>query len=62
MDAGEVYKAASLGSLDTLKLSLKCLAEQKTESCTPLIIACRNGHTEIVEWLIKTCGVDVEQV
>lgn len=29
---------------------------------TPLIMACRNGHLEIVKYLIKICDADIEQV
>lgn len=33
----------------------------KTGGCTPLLIACRNGHYDVVQYLIKRCHTDVEQ-
>ena len=33
----------------------------KADGCAPLFIACKKGNLEIVEYLIETCGADVEQ-
>lgn len=37
------------------------LVSSKTGGCTPLLIACRNGHYDVVQYLIKRCHADVEQ-
>lgn len=31
------------------------------DGCAPLFIACKRGHSEIVEYLITSCHVDIEQ-
>ncbi len=31
------------------------------DGCSPLFVACKKGNVEIVEYLISTCGADVEQ-
>ncbi|GBP44129.1 Protein fem-1 homolog A [Eumeta japonica] len=31
------------------------------DGCAPLFVACRRGNVEIVEYLIRVCGVDLEQ-
>lgn len=33
----------------------------RQDNCAPLFIACKRGNLEIVEYLIETCGADVEQ-
>jgi len=33
----------------------------KTHGATPLVMACRNGHYDVAEYLIEKCGADVEQ-
>ncbi|KFB51873.1 AGAP003839-PA-like protein [Anopheles sinensis] len=40
---------------------LKTLVTMKTNGVTPLLIACRNGHFDVVQYLIKRCHADVEQ-
>ncbi|XP_058056888.1 protein fem-1 homolog CG6966 isoform X1 [Anopheles bellator] len=40
---------------------LKSLVMMKTTGATPLLIACRNGHFDVVQYLIKRCHADVEQ-
>jgi len=37
------------------------LVAAKTSGATPLVMACRNGHFEVAEYLIEHCGADVEQ-
>lgn len=37
------------------------LVSSKTGGCTPLLIACRNGHYDVVQYLLKRCHADVEQ-
>ena len=37
------------------------LISSKTGGATPLLIACRNGHYDIVQYLLKKCHADVEQ-
>lgn len=34
---------------------IDALVSAKTGGCTPLLIACRNGHYDIVQYLIKRC-------
>lgn len=33
----------------------------KTSGATPLVIACRNGHYDVAEFLIEHCHADIEQ-
>lgn len=37
------------------------IASISKDGCTPLFIACKRGHVEIVEYLITVCDVDIEQ-
>ncbi|XP_069137534.1 protein fem-1 homolog C-like [Argopecten irradians] len=65
-----VYNAARDGKLNRLKIFLDHkskdevakLVHAKTNGATPLIMACRNGHLDVVKYLINTCKVDNEQV
>lgn len=36
------------------------LVAAKTSGATPLVIACRNGHQDVVEYLIEICNADIE--
>ncbi|XP_061505715.1 protein fem-1 homolog CG6966 isoform X2 [Anopheles gambiae] len=64
-----VFNAARTGNLAALKKwtsrlmpnDLKTLVTMKTNGVTPLLIACRNGHFDVVQYLIKRCHADVEQ-
>jgi len=38
------------------------LLSSKIAGATPLIAACRHGHYDVAEYLIKNCGADVELV
>ena len=33
----------------------------KTNGATPLVLSCRNGHQEVVEYLVDKCCASVEQ-
>lgn len=37
------------------------LVSAKTHGATPLVMACRNGHYDVAEYLIEKCGADIEQ-
>lgn len=39
----------------------KGIVSRLKEGCSPLFIACKRGHLEIVEYLLSTCDADVEQ-
>ncbi|XP_018054387.1 PREDICTED: protein fem-1 homolog CG6966 isoform X1 [Atta colombica] len=64
-----VYNAARDGKLKRLKVFLEHrgkdevgqLVGAKTHGATPLVMACRNGHYDVAEYLIEKCGADVEQ-
>jgi len=70
----EVRQAPPLGILSyKLKCNIENLCSDKEErralvsrenkesGCSPLFIACKKGNIEIVEYLLSTCGADVEQ-
>ncbi|XP_076665255.1 protein fem-1 homolog CG6966 isoform X2 [Andrena cerasifolii] len=64
-----VYNAARDGKLKRLKVFLNHRAKDeveqlvgaKTHGATPLVMACRNGHYDVAEYLIEKCGADIEQ-
>lgn len=66
----DLYIAARDGQLQRMKALLESKEKDevtkfvtaKTEGATPLIMACRNGHLSIVEYIVEKCGADVEQV
>ena len=37
------------------------LVSAKTNGATPLVLSCRNGHQEVVEYLVDKCCASVEQ-
>ncbi|XP_046623622.1 protein fem-1 homolog CG6966 isoform X1 [Neodiprion virginianus] len=37
------------------------LVGAKTHGATPLVMACRNGHYDVAEYLIEKCDADIEQ-
>jgi hypothetical protein len=41
------------------KSQLATLMSRRQE--TPLVLACVNGHLDIVKWLVRTCGVDANK-
>ena len=65
-----VYNAARDGKLHRLRIFLDhrskddvlMLVHSKTNAATPLIMACRNGHLNVVEYLVDKCHADIEQV
>lgn len=64
-----VYNAARDGSLHRLKRFLErrekheveVLVGTTTHGATPLVMACRNGHYDVAEYLVEKCGADIEQ-
>lgn len=64
-----VYNAARDGKLRSLRIYLDrrakgevlMLVAAKTNGATPLVMACRNGHFDVAEYLIEHCKADVEQ-
>lgn len=40
---------------------ISVLMAAKTSGATPLVIACRNGHYDVAEYLIENCNADIEQ-
>ncbi|XP_073978331.1 protein fem-1 homolog CG6966 isoform X3 [Rhodnius prolixus] len=64
-----VYNAARDGKLRRLKVFLDHrtsdevlrLIATKTNGATPLVMACRNGHYDVVEYLVERCNADLEQ-
>jgi ankyrin repeat protein len=40
---------------------LKELVSRDIHGCAPLFIACKRGHVDIVDYLIKICHADIEQ-
>ncbi|XP_013398307.1 protein fem-1 homolog C-like [Lingula anatina] len=65
-----VYNAARDGKVSRLRIFLdnrpkeevQKLIHAKTNGATPLIAASRNGHSEVVEYLVKHCRAELEQV
>lgn len=65
-----VYNAARDGKINRLKIFLDHkskdevvkLVHAKTNGATPLIMACRNGHLDVVRYLLELCKADLEQV
>lgn len=43
------------------KDEVSMLVAAKTSGATPLVIACRNGHYDVAEYLIEKCHADLEQ-
>lgn len=37
------------------------LVSARTNGATPLVLSCRNGHKDVVEYLVERCRADVEQ-
>jgi len=64
-----VFNAARDGKLRRLKVFLDHrprdevaqLVSARTNGATPLVLSCRNGHKEVVEYLVERCRADVEQ-
>lgn len=40
---------------------LAMLVAAKTNGATPLVVACRNGHYDVAEYLIQKCNASIEQ-
>ena len=43
------------------KEARKDVVGQTEEGCAPLFLACKNGSADVVEYLLSTCGADIEQ-
>ncbi|KAK2583435.1 hypothetical protein KPH14_009413 [Odynerus spinipes] len=43
------------------KHEVEQLVGATTHGATPLVMACRNGHYDVAEYLIEKCGADIEQ-
>lgn len=64
-----VFNAARDGKLRRLKVFLDHrprqevhqLVSAQTNGATPLVLSCRNGHRDVVEYLVERCNADVEQ-
>jgi len=64
-----VFYAARDGKLRRLKVFLdhrpreevSRLVSAKTNGATPLVLSCRNGHHDVVEYLVDKCCASVEQ-
>lgn len=64
-----VFNAARDGKLRRLKVFLdhrprdevRQLVSARTNGATPLVLSCRNGHKDVVEYLVERCNADVEQ-
>ncbi|XP_070167177.1 protein fem-1 homolog A-like isoform X2 [Polyergus mexicanus] len=39
----------------------KIIVSHMKDGCAPLFIACKRGHVEIVEYLLRKCDADIEQ-
>ena len=37
------------------------LVAARTNGATPMLMACRNGHLDVVEYLVERCHADIEQ-
>jgi len=65
-----IFNAARDGKLRKLKLFLdnrherevSLLVSARTNGATPLVMAARNGHSEVATYLIERCRADIEQV
>jgi len=64
-----VFNAARDGKLRRLKVFLdhrpkeevNKLVTARTNGATPLVLSCRNGHQEVVQYLVDRCEANVEQ-
>lgn len=64
-----VFNAARDGKLRRLKVFLdhrpkeevNKLVTARTNGATPLVLSCRNGHHEVVQYLVDRCEANVEQ-
>ncbi|KAG0434650.1 hypothetical protein HPB47_018969, partial [Ixodes persulcatus] len=65
-----VFNAAKDGKLKRLKVFLdhrpkeevEMLVSATTNGATPLVMASRNGHLEVADYLLEKCHADIEQV
>lgn len=65
---GQIYAACRDGDMVRLRALVEIRSKDKigelvnymTNGATPLIMACRNGHSSVVTFLVNRCGADVE--
>ncbi|RWS29884.1 protein fem-1 C-like protein [Leptotrombidium deliense] len=65
-----VFNAARDGKLRRLKVFLenrspdiiKSLISPCNNGATPLVIAAKNGHLDVIEYLVKDCAAEIDQV
>ena len=43
------------------KTDIYQLVAAKTNGATPLVVACRNGHYDVAEYLLERCNANIEQ-
>lgn len=43
------------------EVEVAMLVAAKTHGATPLVVACRNGHYDVAEYLIQRCNANIEQ-
>lgn len=43
------------------EVEVAMLVAAKTHGATPLVVACRNGHYDVAEYLIQRCKANIEQ-
>jgi ankyrin repeat protein len=58
---GNLHRLKSLLQYSKTKEEVSMLVTAKTSGATPLVIACRNGHYDVAEYLIEKCCADIEQ-
>lgn len=44
------------------KEEVEMLVSATTNGATPLVMASRNGHLEVADYLLEKCHADIEQV
>lgn len=61
---GSTHKLSSSVCLRLAKCSpelRKDIVSRKKDGCAPLFLACKQGHLEIVKYLLDSCNADIEQ-
>jgi len=66
----DVYSACRDGDMSRLRSIVDCRSKDDVRSlvgstingASSLIMACRNGHAQVVSFLVSRCHADIEQV